>query len=66
MVPLILDFYNARHMRLALYALVIVLTVVAISVVLDMQSPGDDFDHGSGCHIDWFGVVPIGRYCVFP
>ncbi len=57
--------YNARRMRLALYGLAVVLTVVAISVVVDMQNP-NDFGGGIGCHINWFGVIPIGGYCAMP
>ena len=53
-------------MRWTLYAIGIVLAVVAISALVDLRSPDDDFVHDPGCHVDWFGVVPVGRYCVFP
>ena len=57
--------YNARGMRLTLYALAIVLIVVVISVIVDMQNP-NDFGGGNGCHANWFGVIPIGGYCGMP
>lgn len=42
------------------------MAVVVISVIVDMQSPGNDFNNDPGCHIDWFGIVPVGQYCGFP
>ncbi len=54
-----------RRTRWTLCALAIVLAVVVLSAIVDLRSP-DDFDHDPGCHVDWFGVVPIGGYCGFP
>ncbi len=54
-----------HRMRLTLYVLAIVTAVVVVSVIVDMQNP-NDFGGGIGCHINWFGVIPIGGYCAMP
>ena len=51
--------------RTALAVLAVFFIAAVVSAAIDMRSP-DDFDHEPGCHMDWLGMVPVGRYCVFP
>lgn len=62
----IAPLYNAQCMTFARYVLAIVVTVVGISVIVGLQSPGDEPIPEPGCRLVWLGVLPIDLVCATP
>jgi hypothetical protein len=52
-------------LRVAVAVLTVVFMVIVASALVDVRSSGDT-NHDPGCHADWFGVIPVGYYCVIP